>query len=123
MARWEGLDILGDHCPCTACRRVVGVQHWVADCPWRHLFRVALHTELHMRLDTLCTCWKRHTVTEWGVLVLYGPDVFALSVGTPADDSPHPAAGVRTIYLEPYGDGADDDRSYLYDRGLVVWAA
>ena len=73
-----------------------------------------------MRLDTFCARWKRGAVSEWGVVILYGPDAFALSVGTPGNDAPHPASGVRTIYLEPYGDWASEDLVYLYDRGLLV---
>ena len=91
------MELLGNPRPWPACRRVVGVRHCVADCPWRHLFCATVHTQLHMQLDTLRAHWKRRAVTEWGVLVLYGPGAFALSVGTPADDTPHPVAGVRTI--------------------------
>ena len=59
----------------------------------------------------------------WGVIVLYGPDAFALNVGSLDDDDPHPGPGVRTIYLDPFGDGEVEDLGYLYDRGLVVGAA
>ena len=83
----------------------------------------AVHTQLHLRLDTLCAHWKRRAVSSWGVIVLYSPDAFALSVGSPDDDDPHPAPGVRTIYLDPFGDWEPVDLGYLYDRGLVVGAA
>ena len=43
------------------------------DSPWRHLFRLAVHTQLHMRLDTFCARWR--AVSEWGVVVLYGLDL------------------------------------------------
>ena len=76
-----------------------------------------------MRLDTLCARWKRRAVSPWGVIVLYGPDAFALSVGSPDDDDPHPGPGVRTLYLDPSGDYEHEDMQYLYDRGLVVGAA
>ena len=92
-------------------------------CPWRHLFRLPVHTQLHMCLDTLCARWKRRVVSAWGVIVLYGPDVFALIVGTPDDDDPHPGPGVRTIYLDPFSDWEVEDPGYLYDRRLVVGAA
>ena len=76
-----------------------------------------------MRLDTLCAHSKRQAVSAWGVIVLYGPDAFALSVGSPDDDDPHPGPGLRTIYLDPFGDWEVEDLGYLYDRGLVVGAA
>ena len=38
-------------------------------CPWRHLFRLAVHTQLHMRPDMFCWRWKRRMVTEWGIVV------------------------------------------------------
>ena len=82
-----------------------------------------MHTQLHMCLDTLCARWKRRAVSSWGVIVLYGPDAFALSVGSPDDDDPHPGPGVRTVYLDPFGDWKPEDVGYLYDRGLVVGAA
>ena len=50
-----------------------------------------------------------------GVVVLYGPDAFALSVGARDDDALHPASRVYTIYLEPYGDWDSEDPAYLYD--------
>ena len=71
----------------------------------------------------LCAHWKRHAVSPWGVIVLYGPDAFALSVGSPDDDDPHPGPGVRTLYLDPSGDWEPEDPRYLYDRGLVVGVA
>ena len=80
----------------------MGTRHWVWACPWRHLFRLAVHAQLHMRLDTLCVCWKRHAVSSWGVIVLYGPDAFALSV--PDDDDPHLGPAVRSVYLDPFSD-------------------
>ena len=101
----------------------MGTRHWVSTCPWRHLFRLDVHTQLHMRLDTLCARWKRRAVPPWGVIVLYGPDAFALNVGSPDDDNPHPGPGVRTLYLDPFGDWEPEDLQYLYDRGLVVGAA
>ena len=123
MARREGLGHAGDTRPCPACQREVGTRHWVATCPWRHVLRLAVHTQLHMRLDTLCARWKRRVVSTWGVIVLYGPDAFALSVGSPDDDDPHPGPVVRTIYLDPFGDWEVEDLGYMYDRGLVVGAA
>ena len=89
MARREGLGHAGALHPYPACHREVGTRHWVTTCPWRHLFRLAVHTQLHMRLDTLCAHWKRHAVSAWGVIVLYiyGPDTFALSVGSPDSSS------------------------------------
>ena len=123
MVQRAGLGHAGDTRPCPACLSEVGTRHWVSTCPWRHLFRLAVHTQLHMHLDTLCAHWKRHAVSAWGVIVLYGPDAFALSVGSPDDDDPHPGPGVRTIYLDPFGDWEPEDLGYLYDPGLVVWAA
>ena len=123
MARQEGLGHAGDPRPCPACQREMGTRHWVTTCPWRHLFRLAVHTQLHMHLDTLCARWKRRAVSAWGVIVLYGPDAFALSVGSLDDDDPHPGPGVRTIYLDPFRDWEAEDLGYLYDRGLVVGAA
>ena len=76
-----------------------------------------------MRLDALCACWKRRAVSAWGVIVLYGSDVFALNVGTLDDDDPHPEPGVRTIYLDSFGDWEVKDLVYVYDWGLVVGAA
>ena len=55
-------------------------------------------------VDTLCARLKRRAVSPWGIVVLYGPDAFALSVGSPGDDDPHPGPGVRTLYLDPFGD-------------------
>ena len=85
----------------------------------------AVHTQLHVRLDTLCARWKRHAVSPWGVMVPYGPDAFALSVGSPDDDDPRPwpGPGVRTLYLDPSGNCEPENLQYLYDRGLVVGAA
>ena len=123
MAQREGLGHAGDTRPCPACQREVGTRHWVSTCPWRHLFRLAVHTQLHMRLDTLCACWKRRAASAWGVIVLHGPDAFALSVGSPGDNNPHPGVGVRTIYLDPFGDSEVEDLGYMYDWGLVVGAA
>ena len=123
MARREGLGHAGDDRPCPACLKGVGTRHWVSTCPWQHLFRLAVHTQLHMRLDTLCARWKRRAVSPWGVIVLYGPDAFALSVGLPDDDHPHPGPGVPTLYLYPSRDWEPEDLQYLYDRGLVVGAA
>ena len=123
MARREALGHARDDRPCPACLQGVGTRHWVSTCPWWHLFRLAVHTQLHMRLDTLCARWKRRTVSPWGVIVLYGPDAFALSVGSPDDDDPHPGPGVRTLYLDPSGDCEPEDLQCLYDRGLVVGAA
>ena len=82
-----------------------------------------MHTQLHTRLDTLCARWKRRAVSAWGVIVLYDPDALALSVGSPDDDHPHPRPGVRTVYVDPFGDWEVEDPGYLYDRGLVVGAA
>ena len=65
----------------------------------------------------------RRAVSAWGVIVLYGPDAFALCVGLPDDNEPHPRPGVRTIYLDPFGDWEPEDLGYLYDRGLVLGAA
>ena len=79
-----------------SCRKAVPADHLVNSCPWRHLFHRAVHSQLHMQLETLCAHWKRWAVTEWVVLVLYGPDAFAISVGTPKMDAPHPVVGVRT---------------------------
>ena len=79
-----------------------------------------MHTQLHMRLDTLCARWKRRAVCAWGVIVMYGPDAFALSVGSPDNDYPHPRLGSRSIYLDPFGDW---DLGHLYNLGLVVGAA
>ena len=81
MAWREGLGDAGDTCPCPACLREVGTRYWVSTCPWRHSFRLAVHTQLLMRLDILCTHWKRRVVSAWGVIVVYGPDGFALSAG------------------------------------------
>ena len=117
MAWREGLGHVGDERPCPACLRGVGARHWVSTCLWRHLFRLAVHTQLHMRLDTLCACWKQRAVSPWGVIVLYGPDAFALSVGSPDDDDPHPGRGSALCTWEP------EDLQYLYDQGLVVGAA
>ena len=64
MARREGLGHAGNLRPCPACQREVGTRHWVATCPWRHLFRLAMHTQLHMCLDSLCARWKRHAVSH-----------------------------------------------------------
>ena len=44
-------------------------------------------------------------------------------MGSPNDDDPHPGPGVRTIYLDPFGDWEPKELGYLYDRGLVVGAA
>ena len=66
-----------------------------------------------MRLDTLCARWKRPAVSPWGVLVLYGPDAFALSVGSPDDEDPHPGPGVHTLYLDPSGECEPEDLQYL----------
>ena len=44
-------------------------------------------------------------------------------MGSPDDDDPHPGPGVRTVYLDPFGDWKPEDVGYLYDRGLVVGAA
>ena len=123
MARRGGLGHAGDARPCPACLQKVGARHWVSACPWRHLFRLAVHTQLHIRLDTMCARWKRRAVSPWGIVVLYGPDAFTLSVGSPDDDDPHPGPGVRTLYLDPYRDWEPEDLRYLYDRGLVVGAA
>ena len=60
---------------------------------------------------------------EWGVLALYGPDTFIISVGAPERDAPHLAAGVGTVYVEPYRDLANKDCTYLPNRGLVAGAA
>ena len=87
------------------------------------LFLLAVHTQLHMRFDTLCARWKRRAVSPWVVVVLYGPDAFAMSVGLPDDDDPHPGPSVRTVYLDPFGDWEPEGLGYLYDRGLVVGAA
>ena len=103
-ARREGLGHAGGPRPCRTCQSEVGARHWVTTCPWRHLFRLAVHTQLHMRLDTLCARWTRRAVSAWGVIVLYGLDAFALSVGSPDDDDPHPGLGVRTVYVDPFGD-------------------
>ena len=62
-------------------------------------------------------------MSPWGIGILYGPDAFALSVGSPGDDDPHPGPGVRTLYLDPYGDWEPEDLRYLCDRGLVLGAA
>ena len=123
MARREGLGNPGDERPCPACLQRVGTRHWVSTRPWRHLFPLAVHTQLHMRLHTFCARWKRRAVSPWGVIVLYGLDAFALSVGSPDDGDPHPGPGVRTLYLDPSGDWEPEDLRYLYDRGLVVGAA
>ena len=123
MARRDGLGLAGDERPCPACGQTVGARHWVSTCPWRHLFRLAIHTQLHIRLDTLCARWQRRAVSPWGIVVLYGPDAFTLSVGSPGDDDPHPGLGVRTLYIDPYGEWEPEDVRYLYDRGLVVGAA
>ena len=79
-----------------------------------------MHTQLHMRLDTLCALWKRRAVSAWGVIVLYGPEAFALNVGSLDDADPHPGPRVCTIYLDPFGDWEAKDVGYLNDRGLVV---
>ena len=84
---------------------------------------VRVWAQLHIRLDTLCARWQRRAVSPWGIVVLYGPDAFTLSVGSPGDDDPHPGAGVRTLYIDPYGEWEPEDLRYLYDRGLVVGAA
>ena len=123
MTRRDGLEFAGDERPCPACGQTVGARHWVSTCPWRHLFRLAVHTQLHIRLDTLCARWQRRAVSPWGIVVLYGPDAFTLSVGSPGDDDPHPGAGVRTLYIDPCGEWEPEDVQYLYDRGLVVGAA
>ena len=60
---------------------------------------------------------KRRAVSSWGVVVLYGPDAFALSVGSPDDDGPHPGPGVRTTYPDPFGDSEPEDLGYLYTGG------
>ena len=44
-------------------------------------------------------------------------------MGTPDDDDPHPEPGVRTIYLDPFGDWEVEDLVCLYDQGLMVGAA
>ena len=54
MARWDSLGFAGDERPCPACYQTVGARHWVSTCPWRHLFWLPVHTQLHIRLDTLC---------------------------------------------------------------------
>ena len=53
MAQREGLGHTGDPRPCPTCEREVGTRHLVAACPWRHLFQLAKHTQLHMHLDIL----------------------------------------------------------------------
>ena len=53
-------------------------------------------------------------------MVLYGPDAFTLSQGSPRDDDPHHGLGVRTLYLDPYGKWEPEDVGYLYYRGLVA---
>ena len=58
-----------------------------------------------------------------GILVLYRPDALAVSVGSTWLDDPHPGAGLRTVYIEPYKDLADANWVYLFDRGLVAGAA
>ena len=80
MARWEGLTPSVDSRPCPACRQEVTANYLVEGCPWRHLFRLAVHSQLHTRQETFCTRWKQRAVTEWGVLVLCRPDTFAMSV-------------------------------------------
>ena len=123
MERRESLGHAGDTRPCPACQREVGTRHGVSTCPWRHLFRLAVHTHSHMRLDTLCARWKRRAVFAWGVIVLYGSDAFALSVGLADEDDPHPGPRVRAICLDPFGDWEAEDLGYMYTRGLVVGAA
>ena len=66
-------------------------------CPWRHLFRLAVYTQLHIHLDTLCARWQQRAVSPWGIVVLYRPDAFTLSMGSPGDDDTHPGPGVRTL--------------------------
>ena len=62
-------------------------------------------------------------MSPWGIIVLYGPDSFALSVGSPGDDNSHPRPGVRKLYLDPFGDSEPEDLRYCYDGGLVVGAS
>ena len=89
----------------------------MSTCPWRHPFRLAVHTQWHMHR------WKRRVISAWGVIVLYGPDACAFSVGSLHDDEPHPGLGVRTIYLDPFGDWEVEDLGFMYKRGLVAGAA
>ena len=121
MARRDGLGFAGDERPCPACGQTVGARHWVSTGPWRHLFRLAVHTQLHIRLDTLCARWQRRAVSPWGIVVLYGPDAFALSVGSPGDDDPHPGAGVHTLYIDPYGEWEPEALRYLYVPAAHWW--
>ena len=123
MACWDVEEHDGDARPRSACLQQVGVRHWVFVCSWRHLFGLDVHTQLHVCLDTLCARWKRHAVSPRGIVILYGPDVFAISVGSPGDDDPHPGLGMRTLFRDPSGDWEAEDLRYLYDRGLVVGAA
>ena len=99
MACRDDLELVADPRPCPACEHGLGAWHWIAGCLWRHLFRLAVPTELQLRLETFCARWKRRAVWEWGVVVLYGQDAFVPSVGALGDDTPHPALRVRTIYL------------------------
>ena len=62
-------------------------------------------------------------MSPWGFVVLYGPDAFALSVGLPGDDDPHPGRGVRTLYLHPFADREPEYLRYCYNPGLVVGGA
>ena len=84
VARRDDLEPMADPRPCPTCRHGVWARHWVADCRWRHLFRLAVHTQLHIRLDTFCACWKRRAVSKWGVVGLYGLDAFALRMRSPS---------------------------------------
>ena len=66
MARREGLIPSADTQSYPACRQDVTADHLVEGCPWRHRFRRAMHSKLHMLLETFCTRWKRRAVTEEG---------------------------------------------------------
>ena len=86
IARRAGLGHAGDTRLCPTCLTEVVTRHWVSTGPRRHLFRLAVHTQLHMCLDTFCARRKRRAVSSWGVIVLNGPDAFALSMGSPDDE-------------------------------------
>ena len=46
MARREGLLPSTDTWLCPACRQQVLARHFVGNCPWWHLFRLAVHSHL-----------------------------------------------------------------------------
>ena len=91
--QWPMEMTLSQLSPCLACQHGVGARQCIADSPWRHLFRLGVHTQWHMGLETYCARSKRNT----RVMILCGPDTFVLSVGAPSDDTPHPASRVGTI--------------------------